>query len=126
MFHLVVAASLQYVVESYQVALNVGIGIRNRVANTCLRSKIHHHCNIVLSENALHCLLIGNGVFYKRPVAPKSLNLLQTLILDIDIIIISYAVYSYDADISDILEKSFNQVTANKACSSCYQDSFVV
>ena len=56
----------------------------------------------------------------------KTVDFAQALVLYIDIIIISYAIYSYNADISDILEKSFNQIAAYKAGGTCYQDSFIV
>ena len=126
MFHLMMAARLQDIVESYEIALYIGIRIRNGISDTGLRGKVYNDSNLVIVKDLLYCILVRNRRVDKCPVAAEGLDFAQALVLYIDIIIISYAVDSYDADISDILEKSFNQIAAYKAGSTCYQDSFVV
>ena len=126
MLHLVMAACLQYVVEAYEIAFDVGVGIRNRVAHPCLRREIHHHSNAVFGENVLHCLLVGNGILHKRPVAPKSLNLLQSLILDIDIIIIRNAVNTNHFDALNVLKKTLHKVAADESCCTGHQHRLVL
>ena len=126
MFYLMMAARLQNIVEAYKIALYIGIWVRDGITDTGLCGEVYNDRNLVLIEDLLHCILVGNRRVDERPVAAEGLDFAQALILYIDIIIISYAVDSYDADISNILEKSFNQIAANKADSTCYQDSFVV
>ena len=89
MFHFVVAARLEDVVESDEVALDIGVGIGDAVAHTCLGGEVDHYCNLVFGEDCLHGCLIGDGGVDEGPVALQRLYLLQAFILDIDIIIIS-------------------------------------
>ena len=126
MFYLMIAARLQDIVEAYEITLDIGIRIRDGITDTGLCGKVYNDRNLVLIEDLLHCVLVRNRRVDECPVAAEGLDFAQALVLYIDIIIISYAVYPYDADISYILEKSFNQIAANKAGSSCYQDSFIV
>ena len=126
MFHLMMAARLQDIVEAYEITLDIGVWVRNGITDTGLCGKVYNDRNLVLIEDLLHCILVRNRLVDERPVAAEGLDFAQALVLYIDIIIISYAVYSYDADISDILEKSFNQIAAYKAGGTCYQDSFIV
>lgn len=126
MLYFMMATRFQDIVEAYEIALNIGVWVRDGITDTGLCGEVYNDRNLVLIEDLLHCILVRNRRVDKCPVAAEGLDFAQALVLYIDIIIISYAVYSYDADISNILEKSFNQVAANKACSSCYQDSFVV
>lgn len=46
----------------------------------------------------------------------------QTFLLDIDIIVVGNAVYTYYFDALYIAKKSFDKVAANKACGSRYED----
>ena len=107
MLHDMMATRFQDIVESYEIALYIGIRIRNGITDTGLRGKVYNDRNLVLIEDLLHCVLVRNRRVDECPVAAEGLDFAQSLILYIDIIIIRYAVYSYDADVSDILEKSF-------------------
>ena len=89
MFHFVVAACLEDVVESYEVALDVGVGVGDAVAHACLGGQVDHYCYLVFGEDRLHGCLIGDGGVDEGPVALQRLYLLQTFIFDIDIIVIS-------------------------------------
>ena len=120
------AARFQDIVESYEIALYIGIRIRNGITDTGLRGKVYNDSNLVIVKDLLYCILVRNRRVDECPVAAEGLDFAQAFVLYVDIIIISYAVYSYDADISDILEKSFNQITAYKTGSTCYQDRFIV
>ena len=126
MFYLMMTTRFQDIVEAYEIALYIGIRVRDGITDTGLCGKVYNDRNLVLIEDLLHCVLVRNRRVDECPVAAEGLDFAQALVLYIDIIIISYAVYPYDADISDILEKSFNQIATYKAGSSCYQDSFVV
>ena len=126
MFYLMMTTRFQDIVEAYEIALDIGIRVRDGLTDTGLCGKVYNDRNLVLIEDLLHCVLVRNRRVDECPVAAEGLDFAQALVLYIDIIIISYAVYPYDADISDILEKSFNQIATYKAGSSCYQDSFIV
>ena len=89
MFHFVVAARLKDVVESDEVALDVGVGVGDAVAHACLGGEVDHYCYLVFGEDCLHGCLIGDGGVDEGPVALQRLYLLQAFIFDIDIIVIS-------------------------------------
>ena len=89
MLHHVVAAGLEDVVESDEVALDVGVGIGDAVAHACLGGEVDHYGYLVFSEDCLHGCLIGDGGVDEGPVALQRLYLLQAFILDIDIVVIS-------------------------------------
>ena len=47
MLYLMMAASLQDVIKSDEIALNISIRIRNTITYACLSCKIHHYRNLV-------------------------------------------------------------------------------
>ena len=89
MLHLVVAARLEDVVESDEVALDIGVGIGDAVAHACLGSEVDDYGYMVVREDVLHSGLVGDGGVDEGPVALKRLYLLQAFILDVDIVVIS-------------------------------------
>lgn len=53
MFHWIMAAGFQNVVEANHVALDVSIRVGDGVPHACLRAKIDHDIRVVLLENAV-------------------------------------------------------------------------
>lgn len=51
MLHGMVAASLQDVIETYEVTLDIAFRIGDTITNTCLCCKIHHYVNLISREN---------------------------------------------------------------------------
>ena len=68
MLHLVVATGLKNVVETNEVALDVGIGIGDAVTHSCLSRQVDHNSNLVFCKDFLHGILVGNGGVDKGPV----------------------------------------------------------
>ena len=89
MFHFVVAARLEDVVESDEVALDIGVGVGDAVAHACLGGQVDDYGYVVVREDVLHYCLVGDGGVDEGPVALQRLYLLQAFILDVDIIVIS-------------------------------------
>lgn len=48
-----VSASLKDIVESYEVGFNIGIGISDAVAYSCLCSKVYNNLRLILGEEVL-------------------------------------------------------------------------
>ena len=69
MFHFVVAARLENVVESDEVALDIGVGVGDAVAHACLGGQVDHYCYLVFGEDCLHDGLVGDGGVDEGPVA---------------------------------------------------------
>lgn len=126
MLDFVVTAGLQDIVESDKVALNVRVGIGDAVADSSLSGKIHDNGNLVFREDFLHCVFVCDGGMNKCPVAMQSLYFLQTLILDVDIIVVSNGVNTDDLDVLDIVEKTLDEVAADKTGSARHEDGFAL
>ena len=67
-FDLIVAACFQDVVESDEVALDVGIRVCDGIADACLGGEVHDDGKVVLLEQAVDCCLVGEVRFDECPL----------------------------------------------------------
>lgn len=88
MLDLVVTAGLQDIIETDKVALNVSVGIGDAVADSCLSGKVHDNGNLVFCEDFLHCVFVSDGGMNKSPIPMQGFDFFQTLILDVDIVVV--------------------------------------
>lgn len=123
MFHLMMAARLQDIVEAYEIALDIGIRVRNGITDTGLRGKIDHYRNMVFTKNLLHRILVRNRRMDECPVAAEGLDFAQALVLHVDVVIIGNAVNADDADIVNVREQALDEVAADKAGGTGHEDS---
>lgn len=126
MLHLVVAAGLENVVESDEVALDIGVGIGDAVAHACLGGQVDDFGYTVMREDVLHGCLVGDGGVDEGPVALQRLYLLQAFILDVDIIVVGDAVDADHLDVLDIMEQALYKVAADKAGGACDEDGLAL
>lgn len=126
MLDLVVATCLQDIVETDKVALNVSIGIGDAITDSCLSGKVYDNSNLVFREDFLHCVFVRDGGVDKSPVAMQSLYFFQTLILDVNIVVVSNGINTNYLDVLDIVEESLDEVAANKTSSACHEDGFAL
>ena len=122
MLDFVVTAGLQDIVESDKVALNVRVGIGDAVADSSLSGKIHDNGNLVFREDFLHCVFVSDGGVDKSPVTMQSLYFFQTLILDVDIVVVGDGIDTDNLDVLDIAEKSLDEVATDKAGSARHEN----
>ena len=122
MLDLVVTASLQDIVESDKVALNVSVGISDAVADSCLSGKVHDNGNLVFREDFLHCIFVSDGGMNKSPIPMQGFDFFQTLILDVDIVVVGDRIDTDNLDVLDIVEESLDEVAADKAGSARHKD----
>lgn len=122
MLDFVVTAGLQDIIETDKVALNVSIGIGDAVADSCLGGKVHDNGNLVFREDFLYYVFISDGGVDKSPVAMHGFDFFQTLILDVDIVVVGNRIDSNYLDVLDIVEESFDEVAADKASSARHKD----
>ena len=125
MFDFVVTASLQDIVESDEVALDVSVGISNAVADSCLSGEVHNNDNLVFREDFLYCVFVCDGGVDKSPIPMQGFDFFQTLILDVDIVVVGDGIDSDDLDVLDIVEESLDEVAADKASSACHKHSLL-
>lgn len=126
MLDLMVTASLQDIIETDKIALYVSIGIGDAVADSSLGGKVHDYGNLVFREDFLHCVFFSDGGVDKSPVAMQSLYFFQTLILDVDIVVISNRIDTDNLDVLDIVEKALDEIATDKAGSACHEDGFAL
>jgi len=120
--HAVVAAGLQDVVETDEVALYVGIGVLDAVAYTGLGCEVDHNGWLVFREEAFDTLLVGDGVFDERPVAAKGFYPCQALILEVHIVVVGDGVDANDLDVFEVLEEANDEVAANETSGSRHKN----
>lgn len=123
MFHLMMAARLQDIVEAYEVALDIGVRIRYGITDTGLRGKIDHYGNPVVTKKLLYGILVRNRRVDECPVSAEGLDFAQALVLYVDVVIIGDTVDTDDADIVNVREQALDEVAANEAGSTCHEDS---
>lgn len=104
------AASFEKVIEPYQVALDVRARVGDRVAHTCLSSQIDNYSKLLLSKELIDEGFVGKIALDKLPITTKSVNLIETFILDINIIIICNLVQTYNTHVLELLENTFHKV----------------
>lgn len=116
------AARLQDIVEAYEIALDIGIRVRDGITDTGLRGKIDHYGNPVVIENFLHRILVRNRCVDKCPVSAEGLDLAQALVLYVDVVIIGNAVNADDADIVNVTKQALDEVAADETGGTCHED----
>lgn len=77
MLHRIVAASLQDVIETYDVTLNINIRVFNAVTHTGLSRKIDHNVKLVFGKEAVYQFTVGNAAFHELIVDACGLCLIQ-------------------------------------------------
>ena len=115
-------AGLQDIVETDKVALDVSVGIGDTVADSSLSGKVHDNSNLVFREDFLHCVFVCDGGVDKSPIPMQGFDFFQTLILDVNIVVVGDGIDSNYLDVLDIVEESFDEVAANKASSARHKD----
>lgn len=118
MLDLVVTAGLQDIVESDKVALYISVGIGDAVADPCLSGKVHDNGNLVFREDFLYSVFVCDGGMNKSPIPMQGFDFFQTLILDVNIIVVCNRINTNDLDVLDIVEESLDEVAADKASSA--------
>lgn len=91
------AAGFQNVIKANQVCLHIGIGVRNGIPNTCLRTKVHHNFRLILLKNRFDHSLISQIAFYEAEFF-KLLQFLQTCFFQAHVIVIVHVVQTHDLD----------------------------
>ena len=123
------SAGLQDVVETYEIALNVSIGISDRIAHTGLCSKVYHHLWLVLAEEAVDSLLRGDIALDENvfdAFGHQAIYFLEAPLLEADIIIIVHIIDANDGCIIQVLEQALHQVATNEPCRPCHKNSFSI
>ena len=123
MLDTVVTASFEYIIETYDVALDICIGVDYAVTHTCLRCKVYHNMWLVFCKYVADELLVGNVAFYKLECGVLQ-QFFQALLLKADIVIVIHVVDADNNILGRCIAKPFYQVGAYETCGSCDQNGF--
>lgn len=126
MLHLMMMARLQDIVEAYEIALDIGIRVRDGITDTGLRGKIDHYGNPVVTKNLLHGILVRNRRVDECPVPAEGLDFAQALVLYVDVVIIGDVVNTDDPDIVNVSEKSLDEVAADEAGGTGHENRLAI
>ena len=121
MLYFMMTASLQDIIETYQVTLYISIRIRDRISHASLSSQIHHHLWLMLLKELIHHRLVSDTSIYHG----KAIELLQSaksLLLDMHIIVVVHVINAHYLDVLHFLQQSKSQVAADKTSSTCHED----
>ena len=118
-----VAAGLQDVVESDQVALYVRVGIGDAVPDPGLGGQVDHDGRTEVSEYAVHGIPVRDGLAEENKPVPVLLKSVQTLVLEPDIVVVGDAVHADDAVVRAAVKQPFDEVRADEAGGTGHQHS---
>ena len=93
MFDMVLPTPLEEVHEAENIAVNIGMGVLDRVADTCLCSEIHHTVKLFNSKKILHPLPVGKIQLYK-PEIFKCPQYIEAGLFQSNIVIVIEVVYA--------------------------------
>lgn len=119
------AAGLKDIIETDKVTFYIGIGVRYAISYACLCGKVHHDIGMMLREDFPYEGLVGN-VSLDKVETGITFQLLQTPILEGDVIVIGDGVNTYHMNITEVFEEAFDQIAADEACRSRDKDGLAV
>lgn len=111
----VVAAGLEDVVEAHEVALDVGIGVGDAVAHACLCGEVDDDAWLVLLEDAVDGLLVGDVFLEECPVASEGCYLCEPFFLEAYVVVVGEGVDADDLDVLEFAEKAAYEVGADES-----------
>lgn len=130
MFHRIVAAGLQDVVEADDIGFDVDIRMIDGIADACLGSQIDHDIEMIFFKKSVHKRFVADGSIYENMLYGRGLcsffNLLQAPFLEAYFIVIVHVVQADRRACSEVFQQAKHEVCADKAGAACYQYGFSV
>lgn len=129
-FHGIMPASLQDIVEAKDVGLDIGVRVGDGITNPGLGGQVHHHSRVVLLKNAGNQVLVRQIALDKGPArvglfVSRFPNLTQPVFFDGDIVIVVDAVQADEVHLGHFFQQAKRQVRTDKAGSTGDEDGFV-
>ena len=121
MLYLMMTASLQDIVETDEVTLDIGIRISNTITYSCLSCQVHHDLRMVFLEQLIYDWFVSDTAIY-HGIAIELLQSAKSLLLDMHIIVVVHVINAHYLDVLHFLQQSKCQVAADKASSTCHED----
>jgi len=119
-FDLIVAACFQNVVESDEVALDIGVGVGDGIADACLGGEVHDDGEVVFLKEAVDCSLVGEVCLDECPLfagrCREGFDFLEAFVLDVHVVVIGNGVEADEFGAGVIVQQLFAEVATDKAC----------
>ena len=123
-FHRIVAACLQDVIKTYDVALNIHIGVLNAITNACLCGQVYHNVKLKFCKQAVNEFSISNAALHELVVDVSRFRLIQlaeTILFKRRIVVVVKVVNAHNRAFRHIREKAHHQVGPYESRRTCYQ-----
>ena len=123
-------AGFQNVVESDEVALDVGVRVRDGIADAGLGGEVHDDGEVVLFEQAVDGRLVGEVCLDKCPllagVGGERFDFLEAFVLDVHVIVVGDGIEADEFGAVVVGEQLLAEVAADEAGGSGNEDGFPV
>ncbi len=125
-----VSAGFQNVVESDEVALDVGVGVRDGITDASLGGEVHDDGEVVLLEQAVDGGLVGEVRLDECPLfagrCREGFDFLEALILDVHVVVVGDAVEPDEFRAVVFGEQLLAEIAADESGSSGDEDCLSV
>ena len=126
MLHGMTPARLQDVVKPNDVALNVNVGVLDGVPHPGLCGQVDHNVKLVLPEQAVHQLAVGNAtlhghIVYARRFGTRQLP--QAVLLERRIVIVVQVVNAHNRPFCHLTQQPTHKIAPNEPGMSGYKYS---
>ena len=120
------AAGFQDIVKADEVALDVGFGVRDGIADACLGGEVHNNGKMVFFEESVDGRLVGEVCFDERPLfagrCREGFDFLKAFALNVYVIVIGDGIEAYELGTGVVVQQLFAEVASDKACGSSHKD----
>ena len=118
-----VAACLEYVVESHDVALDVGVGVGDAVAHTGLGCQVDYDVKRLLVEGVVYQALVCDAAFDEgETVCCHGLQLTEPHFLQPDVVVVVHVVDANDGNRGLGFQQFQNKVGTDEPGSTGHHD----
>ena len=117
-------AGFEDVVESDDVGFDIGIGIGDAIADTCLGGKVDNDIGRVFGEAILNERFVGDAAFDEdEPTGiGHGMDFCQTLLLQTNIVIVVHIVDAYNLSRGIFIKEQLNEVGTNEPGDTSHED----
>ena len=115
------AAGFEDVVEADEVALDVGVGVGDGVADAGLRGEVDDDVGVVLVEDLVDEGPVSEVALDEGPGA-EGFDFFQAGELDVDVVVVVDGVEADDSDCREVLEEALDKVETDEAGCAGHED----
>ena len=125
MGHLVVTAGFEQVIETHDVAFDVGVGIGDAIAHAGLGSQIDNDVRTMVGKNLVNYDLVGDAFTVENKTRREICQTLKTGRFEAHVIVVRNVVYANYFETGIVGEQALAKIAANETSYSSHQDGLV-